>query len=103
MKKLAGCLYCLLLLSIAPKVQSQSFWKPYGTLTVPWAAHSGIVYLPSVDGLLVSSYNAGIFKSTDQGKSWQHVLELAKDQPIISLYATRRGTVLAGGHGILYV
>jgi hypothetical protein len=100
MKKLYGLI--LLMSWIYQPLWSQSFWKTYGNPTHPLAAHSDLLYVPLTNALLVSTYNMGIFRSTDGGNTWQHTLSLAKDQPIHSLYLTSQGTILAGGSQTLY-
>ncbi len=66
------------------------------------AAHSSILYLPEQNTLLAATYNMGIFKSDKNAANWEHVLFLAKDEPIFCLFETSTGTILAGGAGVIY-
>lgn len=81
---------------------AQSFWKISGAETDANALHSGMLYSYNPDAIFISTYNMGIFRSTDKGASWDHVLDLPKDQPVTALYASGNGTVLGGGNGRIY-
>jgi hypothetical protein len=84
-------------------ISAQSFWKISGVETDENALHSGILYSHDHDAIFISTYNLGIFRSTDEGASWDHVLELPKEQPVTTLFVSRDGTVLGGGTGRIYL
>ncbi|HNT93848.1 MAG TPA: hypothetical protein PKJ71_09150, partial [Bacteroidales bacterium] len=74
-------------------ISAQSFWKISGVETDATAQHSGILYSQIRKAIFVSTYNMGIFRSADKGASWDHVLDLPKDQPVTALFASADGTV----------
>lgn len=84
------------------QLSGQSFWKLHGSETDKLARHSGILYDPDLDFLFVSTYNMGIFRSTDLGNTWENVIMLPKDQPVTALSRSSKGTVLGGGIGKIY-
>ncbi len=63
-------------------ISAQSFWKISGVETDANALHSGILYSHNPEAIFISTYNMGIFRSADKGTSWDHVLDLPKDQPV---------------------
>ena len=83
-------------------LKAQSFRKLSGTETSELALHSGILYSPESEAIFISTYNMGIFRSTDQGNSWHHVLNLPKDQPVTALFAAKNGNVFGGSFGKIY-
>ncbi|MBN2698520.1 MAG: T9SS type A sorting domain-containing protein [Bacteroidales bacterium] len=83
-------------------ISAQSFWKISGVETDENALHSGIIYSNDPEAIFVSTYNMGIFRSTNQGASWDHVLDLPKDQPVTTLFISENGTLLGGGTGWIY-
>ena len=83
-------------------ISAQSFWKISGVETDATAQHSGILYSQIRKAIFVSTYNMGIFRSADKGASWDHVLDLPKDQPVTALFASADGTVLGGGIDKIY-
>lgn len=78
------------------------FWKPYGVPTSPESLHSAVLFSRANNKLLVSTLNNGIFSSTDEGQSWEHVLMLAKDEPVLTFTELKNGMVMAGGAGKIY-
>lgn len=84
-------------------VSAQSFWKMTGVETDKNALHSGILYSRDPEAIFISTYNMGIFRSTNKGASWDHVLSLPRDQPVTALFISKNGTVLAGGAGRIYL
>ncbi len=84
------------------QLSGQSFWKSHGTETDKLARHSGVLYVPDQNTLFVSTYNMGIFRSLDFGNTWENVIVLPKDQPVITLARTSKGTILGGGIGKIY-
>lgn len=84
------------------QLSGQSFWKLHGSETDKLARHSGILYANDLDFLLVSTYNMGIFRSTDLGNTWENVLMLPKDQPVTTLARSSKGTILGGGIGKIF-
>jgi hypothetical protein len=91
-----------LALSSYGHLSAQSFWKKSGTITDAAALHSSVLYSKRTNTLFVATYNMGIFRSTDNGNSWNNVLILPKDQPVFSLFETFNGDILAGGIGKIY-
>src|SRR5690606_10055760 len=83
-------------------ISAQSFWKIAGVETDADALHSGILYSQNRKAIFISTYNMGIFRSADKGASWDHVLDLPKDQPVTALFASASGTVLGGGIDKIY-
>jgi hypothetical protein len=93
---------CFLALFLYQTSPAQSFWKPTGTISDTSAFHSGILYSERTHTLFISTYNMGIFKSTNAGNNWTKVLSLPKDQPILSLFETKQGDLFAGGKGKIF-
>ena len=92
----------IILLICSFDLKAQSFWKLSGIETHENALHSGILFSPESEAIFISTYNMGIFRSTDKGTSWDHVLNLPKDQPVTALFAAKNGTILGGGYGKIY-
>ncbi len=91
-----------LLLLINWQLKGQSFWKLHGNETDKQARHAGILYASDWDMLFISTYNMGIFRSSDLGDTWQNVLILPKDQPVTAMVKSSKGTILGGSIGKIY-
>ncbi|MBN1180870.1 MAG: T9SS type A sorting domain-containing protein [Bacteroidales bacterium] len=92
----------LILLTFTLGLRAQSFWKSVGVETHENALHSGISYSSSHGTIFVSTYNMGIFRSTNKGATWDHILALPKDQTVTTLFTSKNGTLFGGGAGKIF-
>ncbi|WP_400191162.1 T9SS type A sorting domain-containing protein [Hymenobacter sp. B81] len=93
---LAAGLLAASILGMTPAARAQpTFWRP--TPTAPYGPKRGLV--ATGDSTLLTAVEAGVLRTTNQGRSWQLAL---RTRHAHALYARAGGRLLVGGQGKVY-
>ena len=95
-------IYSIFFLFFACQGHAQMFWKPYGVPTDALSLHSSVLHSKATGKLYVTTWNMGIFSSPDQGQTWDHVLQLPKEEPVLNITELKNGMLVGGGKGKIY-
>jgi photosystem II stability/assembly factor-like uncharacterized protein len=92
-------LYLFLLLGAFPAF-GQTFWHEVNSAPFVETINTCIAVHPGTDTIFIGTASRGIFRSADNGATWQNVY--GTDSVIFSLFIRNDGLIIAGGRGCVY-
>lgn len=93
-------IFCLFFLFNVLPASSQTFWREVNSAPFDATINTCIAVHPATDNIFVGTASLGIFRSVDDGTTWQNVYQT--DSVIFSLFIRSDGVIIAGGRGCVY-